>query len=316
MKKRAVVIGGGNGSAISIQALKQHLEYFDISAVVSMSDSGGSSGVLREEFNTLPPGDIMRAVLAMSKFDYGMLKVIFHRVRFETDSKLDNHNLGNLFLVLAEKYSSDYMYPIRALEQAVCAVGKVYPSTLQKNDLMVQLENGQTIAKEEAIDRPNYDTNIKITKAYLEPEVQTDSDAQEQIGKADYIFIGPGSLYCSIVATLLPKGIKSAIDKSSAKLIYVCGNAYETTGESGPTKLSEFIRQLELYLPRKLDTIVYNNAQLSSEQQEKYSKKNWALIEYDQKNLGKYNIIEGDFEKDSGGLDSIKLGQVLQSIII
>ena len=105
--KKIVVLGGGNGSAISINALKNLGDNVQISAVVSTSDSGGSSGVLRKEFKTLPPGDVMRAVLAMSPYNYDILKKMFYRNRFSGCGKLDNHNLGNLFLVLAEKYGSD-----------------------------------------------------------------------------------------------------------------------------------------------------------------------------------------------------------------
>jgi uncharacterized cofD-like protein len=96
-KKRVVAVGGGNGSAIALEALKQHRDIFDISAVISMSDSGGSSGRLRREFGTLPPGDILRAILSLSLYDYSILRKIFYNNRFSGAGKSVDHNLGNLF---------------------------------------------------------------------------------------------------------------------------------------------------------------------------------------------------------------------------
>src|SRR3989338_10367595 len=177
-KKRVVAIGGGNGSAIALEALKQHRDIFDISAVISMSDSGGSSGRLRQEFNTLPPGDILRAILSLSLSDYPVLRKIFYSNRFSGAGKLAEHNLGNLFLTLAGKYAGDFMSAVRALEQSVEAVGHVYPATLDQTDLCVELENGQIIKTEAAIDMPNYDRSLKIKKAWLEPAWQIYSEAR------------------------------------------------------------------------------------------------------------------------------------------
>ena len=315
MKKKIVVIGGGNGSAISICALKQFTDIFDMSAVVSMSDSGGSSGRLREEFKTLPPGDILRAVLAMSKYDYKILKQIFYRNRFIGVGKLDNHNLGNLFIILSEKYNNDFILSIRALEQAVEATGRVFPVTLGKTDLIAELSNGEIIKREANIDRPNYDKDLKIKKVWLEPNCKMNSHAREAIITADVIILGPGSLYCSIVATLLPLGVCKAIADSKAKLVYIAGDAYELRGETGPQKLSDFVLQLEKYLPRSLDAVIYNSVLLNKKQKQTYKIKKWSVIEKDVKILVGHNVIGADFEKANGGLDPIKLGNILKNII-
>lgn len=316
MKKKVVIIGGGNGSAIITQALMQNLDLFEIATVVSMSDSGGSSGRLRAEFNTLPPGDILRAVLAMSTIcEYKKLKRIFNQIRFKEVGQLTDHNLGNLFLVLSAKCTGDYLQAVRALEQAVEAVGHVYPVTLARTDLVVALQNGAIIKTEGLIDRPNYDRNLKISRAWLEPAGRIYQGAKEVIEQADYIFLGLGSLYCSVVAALLPAGVKESVARSSAKLIYVAGNGYELAGETGPTKLSDFIRQLEQYLPRKLDYIVYDNVVLNQAQREKYKRKKWGLIEFDRANLVDDNIVAGDYEKEDGGLSKEKLGEILKKIV-
>src|SRR3989338_2345279 len=147
-KKNGVVIGGGNGSACSINALKDHRDLFDVSAVISMSDSGGSSGRLRREFNTLPMGDILRATLAMSPYDYRTLKKVFNKSRFTDAGKLDGHNLGNMFLALGAQYSGDILHAVRALHQAVEAVGVAHPATLTPSDLCVELSNGDVVVGE------------------------------------------------------------------------------------------------------------------------------------------------------------------------
>ncbi|MFA4830883.1 MAG: uridine diphosphate-N-acetylglucosamine-binding protein YvcK [Patescibacteria group bacterium] len=317
-KKKVVVIGGGNGSAISISALKQFKDEKDgveISAIVSMSDSGGSSGRLRKEFDTLPPGDIMRAVLAMSRYDYDMLKMIFHRKRFTGAGKLDEHNLGNLFLALAERYAGDYLQAVRVLEQAVGAVGTVYPVTLDKTDLAVELTNGAVVRGEAEIDRPDYSRAFKIKKAWLDPSAKIFNEAKRVIEEADDIILGPGSLYTSVIAALLPDGVKEAIANSSAKLIYIFGGAHETNGETGPDAASGFFVQLENYLPRRLDLIVRNNHAVTEKERMVYIRKNWETVVFDKENMDGYNIVSADFEKEVGGLEAKKLGKILKKAV-
>jgi len=312
--KKIVVVGGGNGSAISLNAVKKMKSDLKISAVVSMSDSTGSTGRLRQEFNTLPPGDVMRAVLAMSPYHFPLLKKIFYRNRFEDVGKLDKHNLGNLFLVLGEQYSGDYIKSIRALEQAIDAVGHVYPVTLQVNDLIGELDNGDVIKTEGELDEPKYDKKLRIKKVWLEPEAEIYEDAKKVLEEADYIFLGPGSLYTSVVATTLAKGFKEALEKSKAKFIYIAGNARHTDGETGPKKVSEAVNELGGYLPRKLDMVIYNNHKLTEQEQEFYKSRGWETIPCDIENCD-CEVVQGDFERSGGGLCDEKLSGILENII-
>jgi len=320
-KKKIAIIGGGNGSAIVISALKYNPTH-DLSAVISMSDSGFSSGALRRYFHLPPPGDIMRAVLAMSPYDYLLLKNIFYKVRFKSlvnvNKKLKaprGPNLGNLFLMLVTKFEGDYVRAVRALEEAVGAMGQVYPVTLNETDLCVRLTNGQVVKKEEAVDRPNYNRAWKIKEAWLEPAGRIYVGAQKVIEQADYIILSPGSLYCSVVATLLPRGVKEAIKKSRAKLIYVAGNGFESVGETGPERLSDFVKQLEMYLPRPVDSVVYNNHKLDKKKQKRYREKNWTTFDADPQNLPHHKIIARPFEREEGGLCSVRLGKILKNIL-
>ena len=194
MKTNVVVIGGGNGSAVTINALKEHTDVFDISAVIAVSDSGGSSGRLREEFYTLPPGDLMRAILAMSKYEYKLLKQIFYKNRFKDVGKLNAHNLGNLFLILSKQYDGDIVHAMRALEQSVEAVGRVYPVTLDVVHLCAELTDGTTVKTEAVLDEPTYDRGKKIKRVWLEPEGKVYEGAKKVIVDARHILLSAASL--------------------------------------------------------------------------------------------------------------------------
>ena len=315
-KKKIVVIGGGNGSAICLDGLKKYADKFDISAIISMSDSGGSSGKLRKEFNTLPPGDIMRAILSLAKYDYKVLRQIFYKPRFTNTGKLDSHNLGNSFLTLMSQYSGNFLYALEALSQSVEAQGRVYPVTLENCDLAAELQNGDIIKTEEFIDNPKYNRGLKIKKVWLEPCCQAYAEAQRAIEAADCIILSPGSLYTSLIAALLPVGIKQAIDKNiKAKIIYVAGSAYRLDGETGPEKVGEVVLQMERYLPRRIDLVIYNNHKLTKKQKEIYKTRNWGVFAYDKENLKNIKIKSLDLEDKDGGLSAEKVAAILTKFI-
>ena len=314
-KKKVVVFGGGNGSAVSLVALKQSIANFDIAGIVSMSDSGGSSGKLRQEFGVLPPGDIMRAVLALSKYEYPLLKKIFYTNRFESKDKLNKHNLGNIFLTLATQYSGGLMSAVRALEQSVESQGKIYPATLDSCDLVAELSNGKKIFSEAKIDHPEYSRNLKIKRVSLEPKVKACVEAIKAVQSADYIILSPGSLYTSVVATLLPQGLQAAIEKSRAKIIFISGNAYRTDSETGPEDMVGVVRELQQYISRKIDLVLYNNHQLTNLEKKKYKEKKWGELLDNTKELKEYKIVSFDYERDGGGLCSIKLGKKLKEVL-
>lgn len=315
MKKKVVVIGGGNGGAISVVALKQNLALFDISAVISMADSTGSSGKLREGYNMLPPGDVMRVALAMSRHDYPFLKELFYRQRFKDLGKLSGHNLGNLFLFAAWQMSGDFVQALRAFEQGVQAVGKVYPNILKSTNICAELINGKIVKTEGAIDVPKYDRSLKIKKVYLEPKVSANKDALKVISEADDIILGPGSLYTSIIAALLPNGIKETIKKNSkAKLIYVVGNARHTNGETGPEDVFGMTKTLEKYLPRELDLVIYSGNKLTPKQKKNYQVRGWSLLEDNGELLGK-KLLRVPYERENGGVCAEKLGEILKKVL-
>ena len=272
-KKNVVIVGGGNGGSISIRAMKQFPDHYNISAVIGMSDSGGSSGRLREEFDVLPPGDILRGVIAMSRYDYDTMRHIFYETRFSEYGKLQGFGLGHLFIALAEKYNGGIVDAIRALAQALDVVGPVFPVTTESSDLCAELVNGDIIIGEHNIDRPSKEHQEDIHRVWLQPTPIMYERTKQELRDADYIIIGPGSFYTSIIATLLPEGVKDILRESKAKLIFVSGNGIELEGEKGPRSLYKSVQALNDYLPRPVDAIISNSHELNEEQKSHTKKK-------------------------------------------
>ncbi len=318
--KKVVVLGGGNGSSVVLEALKI-VPNLSISAVISVSDSGGSSGVLRNNLHTLPPGDLLRAVLSLSAYDYKTLRAIFVKNRFSLLPKLDfgsgePHNLGNILLTLLAQFEGDWIKAIRALEAAVEARGTVYPVSLIAPNLMAELGDSSVVRGEAAIDRPTYNRDLKIKRAWLEPEVPAFEGAIKTLQEADYIVISPGSMYTSLVPTLLPNGIASAIKKSKAKLIYITALSLEGKGETGPMKLSEFVEELSSYVPKPLDTVVYNAYQPTPEAMKKYNERGWFVYPKDVENVRCPDVRGFDYENPGDGYSAEKLSKVLLDILL
>jgi uncharacterized cofD-like protein len=313
--KNIVIMGGGNGGSMSIRALKRFSDSFQLTAVIGMTDSGGSSGRLRDEYGVLPPGDILRAVLAMSRYDYETFKHIFYEHRFSQAGALNDHGLGHLFIALVEKFGGGIVDAIRALAQALDTIGPIYPVTTDSANLSVTLDDGTVLTGEANVDRPASNSARRIVEAKLDPAPKINSRAQHAIEDADAIIIGPGSFYTSLVATLLTGGVADAIERSQAKVIFVSGNGYELNGEYGPTKLCDFVLELQKFVPTQFSAVIHNHATLTERQLAYYDEKKWGEIECDFTGIEDYNIISMNYEHVGGGSDPDKLGAILFNCI-
>lgn len=315
-KKNVAVIGGGNGAAISLFALKCHRERFTISGITSMMDSGGSSGQLRRELGVLPPGDILRGILALSEYEYAELRPMFYETRFEEAGKLTGHNLGNLFLALAGRYGGSLPDAVNALQQAFKCAGNIFPVTLDSVQLVAELADGTRMIGEASIDRPP-PASADVRRVWLEPEAKIYEPARQVLSAADYIVFGPGSLYTSLIPNILTGGFAEAVSKSGAKLVYALGIAYENNGEKGPTAMSDFVLTLESYLPRKIDMVIYNNHELSPVQRAHYASKQWSESARDILKAAPGRVLAGyDFERDRGGMSKEKLAEAFEKYLV
>jgi len=241
--KNVVVIGGGTGVFTVLTGLKDYA--FHLSAIVTTADDGGSSGVLREEFGILPPGDIRRALVALSS-DSPVLANLFN-YRFENGTGLKGHSFGNLFLTALERITGDFNQAIKEASKILGIKGKVIPVTLDYTRLFARLENDFIVVGESNIDVPKHDGSLFIEEVFLNPEPKANKEAIKAIKEADIIIVGPGDLYTSIIPNFLVKGIKEAIKKSRAKKVYIC-NTMTKYGETNKFTAEDFFATLEKYI--------------------------------------------------------------------
>jgi uncharacterized cofD-like protein len=285
--KKIVVIGGGTGTYNLLRGLKNYS--VDLTAIVSMADSGGSSGVLRDEFGGLPPGDVRRSLVALSEDE--IWRDIFE-YRFNGDR--EKHNLGNLILTALEDKYGNMASAIEKASKLLNVVGKVIPVTLDNSHLYAMLENNETIKGETNIDVPKHNPELKIKKVWLEPPSFIYKKAKEVIYNSDLIVICPGDLYTSIIPNLIVRGVSEAIRESNAKKIYTC-NIMTKYGETNNFKASDFVSEIEKYLGCNLDYILLNNKKPEESMLERYREEKSEFVEPNLKEDSKRKIILDDF---------------------
>ncbi len=310
---KIVVLGGGNGASLTLNALKSLGSEYDLTGVISVADNGGSSGKLREELGVLPPGDLLRAVLALSEYDFGMLKDIFYKTRFTEAGKLSEHNLGNLFITFAAQYS-DLLSALKAFSQALRVRGTVLPATLESVDLCAELSNGEIMRGEESIDEPKYNRELRVKRVFLDPAPQALPEAIQAIKEADLLVLGGGDIYTSMVASVLPTGIQAAVAESKAPIAYVSNRYYHANGETVSHKVSEIIVELEKYLPRNIDLILIDPTPITDSERETTEAKKWGIKENDLENIS-CQIVEGEFDAKFIGINPAALGQTFKKIL-
>jgi uncharacterized cofD-like protein len=297
-KKNIVVIGGGTGSFVALTGLKKYP--VNLTAIVAMTDSGGSSGRLRDELGVLPPGDLRQCLVALSTSPQ-TLRTLFN-YRFQ-EGDLKGHTLGNIFLSGLEKTTGDIGKAIKVVEKILRIQGKVVPVTLHKAELCVELVDGEIIEGEKHIDAverestTNKFARAKIKRAFLNEKVEANPDALSAIEKADLILIGPGDLYTSIIPNLLVPGIVSQIKTSKAKKIYAI-NIMTKYGQTTDYEASDHVKDLELYLGKGiLDAVLINNRKPSKKTLEWYEQYGEKPVENDLEE-GKYKLYSTDLLKD------------------
>lgn len=245
-KKKVVVIGGGTGTYQVLSGLKKYP--IDLSAVISMSDSGGSTGKLRKELGILPPGDVRRAILALADLPFAekTLEHVFD-FRFNVKGSLAGHSVGNILLAALVQITGSMDKAIDEAARILNVSGKIYPVTLAKTNLVAILEDGSKVFGETNIDMRNFKLRTPVAKVYLTPKAKVFEKASEALKRADVIVLGPGDLYTSIIPSLLVEGIDKAIKGSKAKVVYVV-NLMNKRGETDGYVASDFVRIIKEYL--------------------------------------------------------------------
>ena len=257
---RVVTISGGTGSYVALMGLKKYP--VKLTAIVTMADSGGSSGKLRDELGVLPPGDIRQCLIALAESPK-LLREMFN-YRFE-EGGLRGHSFGNIFLSTLAKQTGSMKKAIAEVGKILRIKGNVVPSTFTKSDLCVELEDGTKIIGETHIDVvEKKEKRAKIVKAYLLPKATMNEDAGLAIKKADFILIGPGDLYTSIIPSLLVKGLPEAIKHSKAKKIFVM-NLMTKYGQTTRYSAKDHLKDLEKYLGQNIIEYILINSKMPKE---------------------------------------------------
>jgi len=250
-RPKIVVIGGGTGSFAVLSGLKKL--NCDLTAVVSMVDDGGSTGILRDELGVLPPGDVRQCLVALSKSSNVMRKLF--NFRFRTGS-LKGHSFGNLFLISLEKVTGSFRNAVIEASNILAIRGKVLPVTLENTRLFIKIDNGKILEGEKYLDSYDF-SNQKIKQVFLKPKVKINPDVKDSLKEADLVVIAPGTLHGSLIPNFLVFGFSSALKNTKAKIIYVC-NLMSIAREKD-FFLEDYVDELEKYLGRSLiDFVLFN----------------------------------------------------------
>jgi len=271
--QRLVAIGGGTGLSTLLAGLKQlvgkHTEGLwieSLSAIVTVSDDGGSSGRLRDELQMLPPGDIRNCMIALSE-DSSLLSRLF-RYRFRGDGELGGHSFGNLFLAALTEVTGDFTEAIRLSSEVLASKGHIYPATISDVRLVAELEDGTIVRGETHISA----SRAPIRRLHLEPEQCLPlPQVLKLIRAADVITVGPGSLYTSLLPNLLVSRVAHAIGESQATKIFV-SNLMTQPGETDGYSARQHLETVKKYAPEiHFDFVVVNDRRISDEQAVRYA---------------------------------------------
>jgi len=284
------VLGGGTGMSTLLKGLKKLP--FDISAVVTVSDDGKSTGRLREEFNMLAVGDIRKVLISLSEEDESVKKLLDYR--FDTNSDLNGHPIGNLLLTGAKDITGNMSDGIELVNSILKLKGKVLPLTEDNVILMGKMSDGNIVEGEHKItaDKRN------IESVFYKEKPKVNPDVLKAIRESEAIILSMGSLFTSILPNLICDEVRNELQKSKAKIIYVC-NIMTQPGETDDFLVSHHIKLLNKYLGnRKVDAVVVNNGIISSEIIQNYvtsEEKDLVDVDYDKIKKLDVDIIEGNY---------------------
>lgn len=263
---RIVVIGGGTGLSTMLRGLKIYTE--NITAIVSVSDDGGGSGVLREDLGMLPPGDIRNCITALANTEPTMMELMNYRF---PEGINKGQSFGNLFLAALNGISGSFEEAVTRMNEVLAVTGKVLPVTNANVNLVADFENGASVVGESKIAAIKKEQNCRIQKVRLEPaDAQALPHALDAILSADLIILGPGSLYTSIIPNLLVDGIVKALKKAKAPKVYVLNIMTQDGETEGYTAYDHLDALLQHSTEGLVDACIYNTAPVPDQVQARY----------------------------------------------
>ena len=312
--KKIVIFGGGSGLSQLLKGLKQFP--IDLTAVVSMSDNGRSTGMLRKDFNIPAVGDITKVMLAMSDADKDTINLLNYR--FHASSSIESHSIKNLMLTALLDMKGNFKDALKVLNKMLLVKGRVLPLTEDSVDLVGITKNGEEIVGEEELTL----SKKKIVDVKYSKPIKVNKDVLDAVKKADLVIFSSGSLLTSIYPHIITPEVVNAINKSNAKTMYVC-NLVTQPGETDNFKVSDHIKMLQKHLGEDgIDIVLANSEPISKEMAKKYAtqeQKDPVLI--DENKLKKMNVelikdklitIENGYLRH----DSLKVGYLIFSYLM
>ena len=258
--KKIVTVGGGTGGYTVLSGLK-YIPDIEITALVSMADDGGSTGVLRDELGVLPPGDVRQCLVALSEHSDIVRKLMNYRF---SEGTLSGHSFGNIFLAALEKVSGDFTAGVEVASEILKVKGRVIPVTENKAELLVTLGDGRVLFGENVLNHADIQ-EYGVAHIGYKDNVAINSHAYEALLSADVIVLGPGNYYCSIIPCLITDGFKEVIKKTKAKVVFPV-NLTNKQGHTMGWTVSDYVTHVEEFIGRKFDYVLINN-ELPSQQQ-------------------------------------------------
>lgn len=296
-RKKVVAIGGGTGLPAVLRGLKKYS--VDITAIVTVADDGGSSGMLRNELQIPPPGDIRNVLVSLSDVEPVFEKLLQHR--FKTDSGLNGHSLGNLLIAALTSITGDFVKGVRELSHILNVHGQVLPAADQSIVLCAVMSDGSIVEGESSIP----EANKKIEHVFLKPaDIQPLPESITAIREADLITLGPGSLYTSVIPNLLVPELAEEVIRSKARKVYVC-NAMTQKGETDGFSASDHILAMNRHVGCSfIDTIIANNQPIAPSIIERYAREGAEPVSVDRPKLEAQglSVISAPLIKTAGGV--------------
>ena len=260
--------GGGTGLPSLLGGLKRN-PWLRLNAVVTMFDSGGSSGQLRDELGVLPPGDVLRCALALSRNEGEARRVLLARLPTMEHARLGGHTGGNLLLSMMERYSGDFLAAVDGLRALLGCRGYVWPISVEPATLCAQYADGEVTRGEVEVDK-GHARGHHIKRVWLEPSVPIHPTVKSAITQFDAIVIGPGSFFTSLMPTLLVDGVADAVAKVTGPIVLVSNLLTEGEGMRGFTAADE-VAWVSTTIGRTVDVVIANQGQPSPEAVERYA---------------------------------------------
>ena len=283
--------GGGTGLPSLLGGLKSN-PWLSLNAVVTMFDSGGSSGVLRDELGVLPPGDVLKCALALARNEREARRVLLARLPMLEHARLGGHTGGNLMLSMMERYSGDFVAAVDGLRSLLGCAGRVWPVSVEQASVCAEYRDGTRTRGEVEVDAGQV-SGHGITRLWLEPEVHLHHAAAEAIPRFDAALIGPGSFYTSLMPIFLVRGAPDAVRQVRGPLIVVANLLTEGHGMAGFTA-ADAVRRLSDTIGRAIDVVIVNTARPSRATLDRYAGEHKSPLDIGDVPDG-CEVVTGDF---------------------